>query len=389
MERVYLQCPVCGRDIPEVHINQHLDTCVKIQENADEKNAPDQIQKSIKNGGPSMSAKASPSAFERIMETANGRKGIRIEVRRNRDAGDSNNTRKRPRAGSVGAEIITTSNLKKEGLPIAVLENFLPLPTADALLTLMLDECEGRGAQGGAWTPDTYWIADMERTSRRLTCTYGLEGDASAKSSLRRAPSLLLDVAAAVNEAVRQVIQSGDAAEHGGGAWQASYALVNCYRDFGDVVGPHSDHLTKIGKLPTIASLSLGALRRLRLSKKRLGPTTARDAAASGTVVGCDIFQPHNTLVLMLPPCQERWTHEVPREGPGSFVSMTNSRNGISGEARINITFRMDVMGLQVPECSCGERAVMKSRLESDGTCRYYYACNSRSREPCRFYAKA
>ena len=91
----------------------------------------------------------------------------------------------------------------------------------------------------------------------------------------------------------------------------------------------------------------------------------------------------------MLPPCQERWAHEVPREGPESPLPRAAARHRLSGDARINITFRMDV-GLPVPLCDCGERATMKCRIDDrDGACRYYFTCNARSAAPCRFHRHA
>lgn len=43
--------------------------------------------------------------------------------------------------------------------------------------------------------------------------------------------------------------------------WRANVAASNCYEGAKESVGPHSDQLTYLGPYPTIASLSLGAIK--------------------------------------------------------------------------------------------------------------------------------
>lgn len=115
-------------------------------------------------------------------------------------------------------------------------------------------------------------------------------------------------------------------------------------------MGLHSDRLTPLGPLPIIASLSLGATRTFRLHRRQLlasqdrrgggagsltgaaalpssaeaaggsGGTVRALAAVAGAVGGAagtgapsrvDIPLPHNSLLLMWPPTQEGWKHEV------------------------------------------------------------------------------
>ena len=94
------------------------------------------------------------------------------------------------------------------------------------------------------------------------------------------------------------------------------------------------DRLTQLGPRCTIASLSLGATRLFRMRKTVAGEgeaddpgagpknnaggspqaTPTRSANGAATQVGfasIDVLLPHNTLVVMFPPAQEEWKHEV------------------------------------------------------------------------------
>ena len=121
-------------------------------------------------------------------------------------------------------------------------------------------------------------------------------------------------------------------------------------------MAPHTDKLTALGRRPTIASLSLGATRTFRVTRAPMReprgngasgtpagqkPSAAQGklagAAAAGAGVqglgkaavggvgqgrggggaaapsGADIALPHNTLLIMWPPTQEEFLHEVRR----------------------------------------------------------------------------
>lgn len=91
--------------------------------------------------------------------------------------------------------------------------------------------------------------------------------------------------------------------------------LLNLYRDQHDGVGWHSDNERELGRLPVIASLSLGETRsfRLRHRVRRHAPV--------------DIDLTNGSLLLMAGATQRNWQHAIPKErrekGP-----------------RINLTFR-------------------------------------------------
>lgn len=91
--------------------------------------------------------------------------------------------------------------------------------------------------------------------------------------------------------------------------------LANLYRDGRDSMGWHADDEPELGPRPTIASVSLGAVRRFQL-RTRTRPRRRFE------------LQPeHGSLLVMRGSLQENWQHQVPRTarpvGP-----------------RINLTFR-------------------------------------------------
>lgn len=92
--------------------------------------------------------------------------------------------------------------------------------------------------------------------------------------------------------------------------------LLNLYRDENDSVGWHSDAEPELGRMPVIASLSLGATRTFRLrnrKRKELKPVSIELGDGS--------------LLLMAGPTQHHWQHTVPKE---------RTARG----RRINLTFR-------------------------------------------------
>jgi alkylated DNA repair dioxygenase AlkB len=119
--------------------------------------------------------------------------------------------------------------------------------------------------------------------------------------------------------------------------WQPTYTLAHLYANGSESVGQHTDRLTMIGPLPTIASVSLGTARMFRLrpaneavaakalAALQLSTAPANSGAASVRAVGSssssrvqakqlaniDRVLPDRSLLIMWPPCQEEWRHEV------------------------------------------------------------------------------
>lgn len=92
--------------------------------------------------------------------------------------------------------------------------------------------------------------------------------------------------------------------------------LVNLYRDGTHSMGWHADDEPDLGPAVTIASLSVGAERDLRFRhRQKQGLRIATSLA-------------HGSLLMMYPPLQEYWLHELPK------------RRSIT-EPRINFSFRV------------------------------------------------
>ncbi|HEV2740435.1 MAG TPA: alpha-ketoglutarate-dependent dioxygenase AlkB [Candidatus Elarobacter sp.] len=91
--------------------------------------------------------------------------------------------------------------------------------------------------------------------------------------------------------------------------------LLNLYRHGEDSLSWHADDEAELGNEPTIASISLGAVREFQL-KHRLDGETRSLPLESGS------------LLIMSGPTQRSWVHRVPKE--------RNVR-----QTRINLTFRV------------------------------------------------
>lgn len=94
--------------------------------------------------------------------------------------------------------------------------------------------------------------------------------------------------------------------------------LLNRYRTGADRMGWHADDEPELDPRAPIASLSLGAARTFQLRPRR--PIAGEERALSVELADGD-------LLLMEPPTQEHWLHQVP------------VRRRV-GNARVNLTFR-------------------------------------------------
>ena len=92
--------------------------------------------------------------------------------------------------------------------------------------------------------------------------------------------------------------------------------LLNYYRDGRDAMGLHADDEPELGRRPVIASLSLGATRRMYFRPRQKGGDTR-----------LDLDLPGNSLLVMSGDTQENWKHGIRR---------TRTPCG----PRINLTFR-------------------------------------------------
>ncbi|BDA47843.1 probable DNA oxidative demethylase ALKBH2 [Coccomyxa sp. Obi] len=325
---------------------------------------------------------------------------------------------------------ISDEELRK-GAPCEVVRDVLPKQLANELLALML-------ADVPTWQRGQWIMFGKTHDAPRTSCYYSLAcgkadaeessdyKDVSAMVDRRNAPGALREAAHLIDRVVRRLAERAERDlaprdRNCNGGWAASYALANHYADGQEAVGAHADRLTPLGKRPIIASLSLGATRTFRLRRAAAGdaaegtsvggagtsgfeksgggegadinkaePATT-SSPAGGKIDSVDVSLEHNTLVIMWPPTQEEWRHEVPR-------SKAVGRHPVSGTARINLTFRRldPASAARAPLCRCGNQAVLKASLNRrppagnnagirDGQHAYYFACDN-TKGSCGFW---
>ena len=98
-----------------------------------------------------------------------------------------------------------------------------------------------------------------------------------------------------------------------------NHVLLNRYRDGRDNMGMHADDEPELGPDPVVATLSLGATRRLTLVPRR-----PRDGERRALEL------PSGSLLVMRGACQRRFRHGIPREPRVT-------------EERVSLTFRLIV----------------------------------------------
>jgi alkylated DNA repair dioxygenase AlkB len=96
-----------------------------------------------------------------------------------------------------------------------------------------------------------------------------------------------------------------------------NHVLVNRYRSGDDSMGLHADDEPELGPDPLVATVSLGAARRLVVKPRRKSDRARHDLQLG-----------HGALLVMGGTCQRHYVHGVPRQP------------GLAGE-RISLTFRM------------------------------------------------
>lgn len=165
------------------------------------------------------------------------------------------------------------------------------------------------------------------------------------------------------------------------GDWNPNIAAANCYSGSKECVNWHSDKLTHLGPLPIIGSLSLGVTRQFRLRRIGNDSLNITNQSSPSTIYSIPLI--HNSLIIMWPPCQELWKHEV---CPQNSID----KHPIAGSKRINITFRQfrDEYGNEMtPICNHGELCMLKPVFNGRNVGRYFYTCNAGGPEgKCDFF---
>jgi len=96
-----------------------------------------------------------------------------------------------------------------------------------------------------------------------------------------------------------------------------NHVLLNRYRDGRDNMGMHADDEPELGPDPVVATLSLGATRRLTLAPRRPRDGERRSVELSP-----------GSLLVMRGACQRRFRHGIPREP-------------LVTDERVSLTFRL------------------------------------------------
>ncbi|MFK7957965.1 MAG: alpha-ketoglutarate-dependent dioxygenase AlkB [Lysobacterales bacterium] len=115
--------------------------------------------------------------------------------------------------------------------------------------------------------------------------------------------------------------------------------LANLYRDGSDAMGWHADNEPELGEEPVIASLSLGAQRRMRF-RPSIRPIDRGDTTLDRR--GQQTFHldlTHGSLLVMQGQTQHQWQHAISR-----------TRRPVG--PRINLTFRQ----IKTPKGDCQNR---------------------------------
>jgi alkylated DNA repair dioxygenase AlkB len=174
--------------------------------------------------------------------------------------------------------------------------DFLPAGQADRLLETLWREVP--------WRAQSIRLFGREVLQPRLIAWYADEGVRYSYSGLELQGQPWHAGLAELREVLQQQLGS-----------PFNSVLLNAYRDGRDSMGWHADDEPELGAEPVIASLSLGATRRLLVRRGRGGPSSGLDLE-------------HGSLLLMHGQSQARFQHSVPK---------TRRAAGL----RLNLTFRL------------------------------------------------
>ena len=174
---------------------------------------------------------------------------------------------------------------------------WLPPREADRALALLQTEVDFQAR--------AIRVFGREVLQPRLVCWVGDADAVYTYSGVRHVPAPWTPTLRALRERLEREL-----------ALPFNSVLCNLYRDGRDSMGMHSDSEPELGRHPVVASLSLGATRRLVLKPKK---------HASG--VGLDLPLEHGALLVMRGTSQDFYRHGIPK-----LASAVGPR--------INLTFR-------------------------------------------------
>ena len=172
---------------------------------------------------------------------------------------------------------------------------------ADALLLDLMDQVP--------WKQESITLFGKTHPLPRLTCWMADPGAYYRYSGIEQSPSPWLPSLLLLRQRL------GELCGHDFNA-----LLLNHYRDGNDAMGCHADDEPELVPSASIASISLGVCRSLRFKPKPRSVLSAGQEPLSLELC-------HGDLLVMDPPTQEHWLHELPR------------RRRVT-QTRINLTFR-------------------------------------------------
>jgi alkylated DNA repair dioxygenase AlkB len=180
------------------------------------------------------------------------------------------------------------------GARLELIAGFLPPARADEVRDLLLAEV--------AWQQQSIRMFGRWIPEPRLTAWYGDPGATYRYSGRDNVPLPWLPVLAELRDAAEAAAGTG-----------FNSVLVNRYRDGADAMGWHSDDERELGQRPVIASVSLGATRRMQFRPRGGGPTA----------LAVDL--PHGSLLVMAGDTQTTYQHRIPRTtaAPGERINLT------------------------------------------------------------------
>lgn len=182
---------------------------------------------------------------------------------------------------------------------VTIWRNFLPAPQAAQLYAHLVANVP--------WQQALIRMAGRQVHSPRLQCWMG-----DADALYRYSSSTFVPVPwLAALAALKLKLQQASGATY-------NSVLLNWYRDGNDSMGWHADDEPELGRGPVIASLSLGATRRMLLRHKLRAPRAK----------SCAVDLSHGDLLLMQGATQQYWQHALPKVA------------AVCG-GRINLTYRM------------------------------------------------
>ncbi len=182
------------------------------------------------------------------------------------------------------------------GAELFLIQHWIEPAQADVLMHRSLEEI--------AWETHRIRLFGREVDSPRRSCWIGDAEASYAYSGARFEPHPWPDALAQLRAKLSNEL-----------GVPFNSVLANLYRDGSDYMGWHGDDERELGARPVIASVSLGAERRLLL--KHRGDPSIKWAAAL----------PHGSLLVMAGDTQRNYRHSLPRTARPM-------------PARINLTFR-------------------------------------------------